>query len=70
MKITKRLLKQRLDFTSDAQLADWFGVSKQAVSQWGDDDESIPEGKQWQARALRPDIFGPAPTTGEQEAAA
>ena len=65
MNITKRLLKDRLNFSSDAQLADWFGVSKQAVSQWGSDDAVIPEGKQWQARALRPDIFAPAPASEE-----
>lgn len=60
MNITKPQLKDRLGFTTDVQLAEFFATTKQAISQWGDDDP-IPEGRQWQARALRPDVI-PEPT--------
>lgn len=57
MNITKRLIKERLGFTTDVQIAEFFGVTKQAVGRWGDDDAAIPEGKQWQVRAMRPELF-------------
>lgn len=65
MNITKAVLKERLGVETDAELAEFFGTSKQAVSQWGADDVPIPAGRQWQAMAKRPDLF-PAP---EQDAA-
>jgi len=58
MNLTKALIKQALGFETDAQLAQFFDTSKQAVSQWGDDSVAIPLGRQWQAKALRPDLFG------------
>lgn len=57
MTITKASLKRALGLETDTELAQFFGTTKQAVGQWGDDDKPIPEGRQWQARALRPDLF-------------
>lgn len=65
MNITKRLIKERLGFTTDVQIAEFFGVTKQAVGRWGGDDDVIPEGKQWQVRAMRPELF---PDVAEQSA--
>lgn len=45
---------------TDAELARFLGVTKQAIGQAGGDDAELPDGRQWQLRALRPDIFGPA----------
>lgn len=59
MNITKQQIKDALGLTTDVQVAAFFGTSKQAVGAWGD-DEALPEGRQWQAIALRPDIFGPS----------
>lgn len=55
--ITRRSAREALG-TNDAGLARFFGVSPSAVSQWGEDDP-LPIARQWQARAKRPDIFGP-----------
>ena len=66
MKITKRQLKERLGLATDVQIAEFFGITKQAVGAWGD-DEPLPEGRQWQAIALRPDVFGQAPATSAAE---
>lgn len=60
--LTKRKVREALGFTRDRELAEFFKTSKQAVSRWPEDEE-LPEGRQWQARALRPDAFMPqAPT--------
>lgn len=56
MDMTKRSVKAALGFEKDIELANFLGISKQAVSQMGD-DEPMPEGRQWQARAKRPDLF-------------
>jgi hypothetical protein len=56
MDITKRQIKEALRLTTDVEVAAFFGTSKQAVGAWGDDDP-IPDGRQWQAIALRPDVF-------------
>lgn len=64
MQLTKRSVKQTLGFERDVELATLLGISKQAVSQMGEDDP-LPEGRQWQLRALRPDAF----PTDEQHAA-
>lgn len=67
MNMTKREVRDALGLETDVELAAFFGVTKGAVSLWPN-DEAIPEGRQWQARALRPDIFGtpeaPAPKKG------
>lgn len=67
MKMTKREVRAALGFTRDRELAQFFGVGKAAVSLWKE-GEPIPEGRQWQARALRPDIFGSAPQPQEEAA--
>ncbi|WP_115560045.1 hypothetical protein [Xanthomonas arboricola] len=54
--LTKRKVREALGFTRDRELAEFFNTSKQAVSRWPEDEE-LPEGRQWQARALRPDAF-------------
>lgn len=60
MSMTKREVKAALRIETDAELARFFGgINRQAVSQWAD-DQPIPEGRQWEARAKRPDVF-PAP---------
>ena len=60
MDITKRQIKEALGLATDVEVAAFFGTSKQAVGAWGD-DEPIPDGRKWQAIALRPDVFGEAP---------
>lgn len=60
MQMTKRSVKAALGFETDVELAKFLGISKQALSRTSDDDE-LPEGRQWQLRAKRPDLF-PAPT--------
>lgn len=57
MDMTKRAVRLALGFTLDRQLAEFFGVGKAAVSNWPE-DEPLPEVRQWQARAKRPDLFG------------
>lgn len=65
MDMTKRAIKGALGLESDAELARFFHVNRQAVGKW-DEDAPIPEGRQWELRARRPDLFAPAPTdTGE-----
>lgn len=59
MNITKRQIKAALGLTTDVEVATFFNTSKQAVGAWGD-DEPIPEGRQWQAIALRPGVFDDA----------
>ena len=56
MIITKRVAKAVLGFTTDVELAGFFACTKQAVSAWPE-DEPIPEGRQWQLRAKRPELF-------------
>lgn len=59
MDMTKRSVKAALAFDTDVELAKFLGISKQALSRVGE-DEPLPEGRQWQLRAKRPDLF-PAP---------
>ncbi|HYG07320.1 MAG TPA: hypothetical protein VD865_13075 [Stenotrophomonas sp.] len=54
--LTKKRVREALGFTLDRELAEFFGTSKQAVSRWPE-DEALPDGRQWQARAMRPDLF-------------
>ena len=60
-RITKRQLRAALDADTDTKLADFFGITISAVSQWPE-DEPIPERRMLQVALRRPDIFGPAPT--------
>lgn len=57
--MTKAEVKRALGVSKDAELARVFGIGRWAVGQWHE-DEPIPEGRQWQLRALRPDLF-PSP---------
>ncbi len=57
MNLTKRAVKYALGMEKDTELALFLGISKQAVSQI-DEDAALPEGRQWQLKALRPDVFG------------
>ena len=66
MNITKRQIKEALGLATDVEVAAFFGTTKQAVGAWGETDP-VPEGRQWQAIALRPDLFGPAPAQAEAE---
>lgn len=54
--LTKRAVREALGFTMDKDLAQFFGVGKAAVSNWPEDDP-LPDVRQWQARAKRPDLF-------------
>lgn len=56
MKMTKREVRACLGFVLDKELAQFFGVGKAAVSQWHE-NKPIPVVRQWQLRALRPDLF-------------
>jgi hypothetical protein len=71
MDMTKRAVKEALAFETDADLARFFGIGRWAVGQW-DEDKPIPEGRQWELRAKRPDLFpteNPAANDDSLEAA-
>lgn len=55
MTITKAQLREKLGKT-DAELARMFDITRSAVAQWRD-DEPIPQPRQWQLQALRPELF-------------
>jgi len=67
--LTKKAVREALGFQFDRELAQFFDTTKQAVSRWGE-DEPLPDGRQWQARALRPDVFGVAPSSAVRQEAA
>ena len=46
---------------TDADLARFFGTSHSAIWQWPE-DEAIPEGRQWELKAKRPELFAQRPT--------
>lgn len=56
--LTKRVVRQKLEADTDAEVARFFGISAAAVSQWPE-DQAIPELRQLQAERKRPDLFGP-----------
>lgn len=63
--ITKRTLRTALGpGTRDVAIADFFGITQAAVSQWGEDDP-IPEMRALQAMHKRPDLFPPAATSAQ-----
>ena len=64
MNMTKAEVRNALGFTMDKELAEFFGVGKAAVSNW-QENEALPEVRQWQIRAKRPDLF----PTAESEVA-
>lgn len=53
--MTKTELKQKLNADTDADLARFYGINRQAVAQW--DEAAVPEGRIWEARARRPELF-------------
>jgi len=56
MDITKRSAKALLGITTDAELARFFEIHRQAVGQWKE-DEPIPSARQWELRVRRPELF-------------
>jgi len=60
MDMTKAAVKAALEIETDAGLAALLGIGRWAVGQWPA-DKAIPEARQWQLRAMRPDVFGAAP---------
>jgi hypothetical protein len=56
MDMSKTSVKRLLGFDSDAELARFFGVSRGAVFHWPD-DEPIPDSRQWELKARRPELF-------------
>lgn len=70
MTITKRSAKQLLGLPTDAALARLLKISRQALRPLEQDDP-LPEGRQWQLRAMRPDLFPlPPPDLGADGEAA
>lgn len=59
--ITKTFAMQALDIRTDEAFGEWFRdqPTKQAVGKWGK-DEPLPDARQWELRARRPDLFGHA----------
>lgn len=57
--ITKEAVLAAFD-DSPVAVARFFGIKPQAVHQWPD-GQAIPELRQYQLRARRPEVFGPAP---------
>lgn len=64
--ISKSRAKLALHLETDVAFGNWFTdkPSKQAVSQWGDDDD-LPLARKWELMARCPDLFGPAPSDKE-----
>lgn len=68
MDITKAEAKSRLGLETDADLARFFNISRQALSRYGD-DTPLAAGLQWQLIARCPDKFDPPkPPEGEGRA--
>jgi hypothetical protein len=65
---TKKGVKERMGHRFDSELATYLGIKRGAVWAWPE-DKDIPEGRQWQLRALRPDLF-PLPKPDIASAAA
>ena len=70
MNITKRAAKAALGIETDAELARFFhdAPTKQAANQWPD-DEPLPDARQWELIARRPDLFGQASGATAEQAA-
>lgn len=56
MDMSKTAVKRLLGLQADAELARFFGLSRGAVFHWPE-SEPIPESRQWELRARRPDLF-------------
>lgn len=59
MDMTKAAVKAALKIETDAGLAALLGIGRWAVGQWPA-DKAIPEARQWQLRAMHPELFGTA----------
>lgn len=57
--ITKADAKRLLGLQTDVELSKWFAdqPTKQAVGKW-EDNAPLPDGRQWELHARRPDLFG------------
>jgi len=56
-----------IDLAGSAKaLADLFGITASAVSQWNDE---LPDGRVWQLRVIRPAWFEPDATTSKSKQA-
>ena len=66
LSLTKRAAKERLGFETDVELADFFGVTAQAVGQWPD-DAPIPRLRQLEAAMMRPELFIMESSAAESE---
>lgn len=62
---SKRQVRERLGFLTDAELARFFGISRSAVSQWPKDGP-IPALRQYILHQQYPNLF-PAGEAGEPE---
>ena len=67
--ITKPEAMRLLGLKTDTEFAAWFRdqPTKQAAGAWG--DGPLPDGRQWELRARRPDLFGPVSDQPEPVAA-
>ncbi len=61
---SKRQVRARLGFRTDAELAHFFGISRSAVSQWPK-NTPIPALRQYTLHQRYPDLF---PVTGVTQA--
>lgn len=68
MNMTKPEVRKALGLETDSQLADLLGVTRSAISQWPD-DAPIPMPRQWQLKAMRPDVFAETRPADQQKAA-
>lgn len=56
MRLTRQQLMDALGFKTLTELADYFGVTLSAISQWPDDSPA-PELRELQARSRNPEKF-------------
>lgn len=56
MDMTKQAIRALFGLRNDAGLAKLLGVTRSAVAQWPD-CEPIPLHRQWQLKAMRPELF-------------
>ena len=69
MNPTKTQIKAALGYQFDTELADFLGITKQAVSQQPA-GEPIPDAWCWSGVKKRPDVFSPSPAQGDAANAA
>lgn len=59
MRLTKQQLMEALGFKTLTELADYYGVTTSAISQWPE-DQLVPELRELQARHRNPEKFSSA----------